>query len=186
MAKKKKGRRPTDEVNASSMADIAFLLLIFFLVTTTIVNEKGLIFNLPEKVNEEDKVDELIAPKNIYNVILNSGNRLLVENEPMEFKDLKSKTMEFIDNRGKNPKLSVSPKKAVVTFKADRGADAEHYILVLNELKAALHELRAGFLGISNAQYLKLDVTKPDDKLMLDDAKKEYPSCISEAEPFQL
>lgn len=186
MAKKKKGRRPTDEVNASSMADIAFLLLIFFLVTTTIVNEKGLIFNLPKKVDKENIEEDISSPRNMYTVILSSNNKLLVENKPMEFADLKLNTIKFIDNNGKNPELSDSPEEAIVSFKADRGADAEHYITVLNELKSALHELRADYLGIGTNEYLKLNITEPDDKLMIDDAKKAFPPCISEAEPFQL
>lgn len=184
MAKKKKHRRPTDEVNASSMADIAFLLLIFFLVTTTIINEKGLIFNLPKKIDKNNIEEDKIEDQNMFTVILNSNNQLLVENKPMDVARLKMETKRFLNNNGKNPNLSESPQDAVVSFKADRGADFSNYLTVLNELKAAYHELRADYLDISIEEYLKLDITKEEDKALWREAKSAFPPSISEAEPI--
>ena len=184
MAKKKKYRRPTEEINASSMADIAFLLLIFFLVTTTIVNEKGVLFNLPKKTDKENITEELIEEKNMYNIIVNSSNGLLVENELMELKDLRQNTKKFLSNNGKDPNSSDSPQKAVVTLKADRGADFQTYLSVLNELKAAYHELRAEYLDITVEEYLSLDITDPENNALLKEAKKQYPPSISKLDPF--
>lgn len=182
MAKKQKLRRPTEEVNASSMADIAFLLLIFFLVTTTIVNEKGVRFVLPKKM--EDTTEDIdINKRNMFKVLLNSGNQLLVGGEPMTVEQLRSKTKGFLNNRGKNPNLSEDPAKAIVSFKADRGSNFKTYLKVLDELKGSYHELRADYLQLSIEEYLALDPTDAEDNAMLAQAKAEFPATLSEAEP---
>lgn len=182
MAKKKKLKRPAEEVNASSMADIAFLLLIFFLVTTTIVNEKGVRFILPKKL--EDVVEDVKIPeRNMFKVLLNSNNQMLVSGEVLPLTELKAKTKQFVNNRGKNEALSDSPEKAIVSFKADRGSDFKNYLLVLDELKASYHELRAEYLNISIEEYLSLDPTDAEDNAMLKQAKAAYPPTLSEAEP---
>ena len=182
MGKKKKLKRPTEEVNASSMADIAFLLLIFFLVTTTIVNEKGVRFILPKKL--EDVVEDVKIPeRNMFKVLLNSNNKMLVSGELLPLEELKAKTKRFVNNRGKDKNLSDSPDKAIVSFKADRGSDFKNYLLVLDELKASYHELRAEYLNISIEEYLSLDPMDAEDNAMLKQAKAEHPPTLSEAEP---
>ena len=78
-------KRSAPEVNAGSMADIAFLLLIFFLVTTTIETDSGLNRKLPPM---EDVVDPpVIKQKNIFTVVVNKNNDLLVEEKPMEISE---------------------------------------------------------------------------------------------------
>ncbi|WP_420387933.1 ExbD/TolR family protein [Roseivirga sp.] len=91
--------RPTQEVNAGSMADIAFLLLIFFLVTTQIATDKGLPMILPPK---SDIIDEApLNERNVLNVQVNSYDRLLVENEPLEdISELRNLVYDFVLNFG--------------------------------------------------------------------------------------
>ena len=72
------------EINSSSMADIAFLLLIFFLVTTTIANDKGISLLLPPKPDDMEEIDIKIQERNIFKVLINSADQLLVEGQPME------------------------------------------------------------------------------------------------------
>jgi biopolymer transport protein ExbD len=183
MAKKKS--RATPEINASSMADIAFLLLVFFLVTTTIGADKGLNMLLPPKKTEETPPIDL-KDKNVFKVIVNSRNQLLVEDEPMEVERLKEECKKFLSNNGADPAMSESPDKAVVSLKTDRGTEYKVYIKVLDELIAAYNELRAEKLGISVDRYLSLDEKNPKEDEMLKYAQKVYPRRLSEAEPTSI
>ncbi len=91
-------KRSAPEVNAGSMADIAFLLLIFFLVTTTIETDSGINRKLPPM---EDQVDPpIIREKNILPVVINKNNQLLVEEELVDIKDLRQVAIDFLDNGG--------------------------------------------------------------------------------------
>ncbi len=138
---KKGKKRMQNEVNASSMADIAFLLLIFFLVTTTILEDKGVLVLLPpwsEEPPENIKLNE----RNVYGILVNANNDLLVRNEPMKIKDLKDKTKEFIMNPTGREDLALNPKKAIISLKHDRGTKYKAYLEVYNEIKAAYRELR--------------------------------------------
>jgi len=90
-------KRSAPEVNAGSMADIAFLLLIFFLVTTTIEKDSGINRKLPPM---EEIEPPIIKQKNIFTVLLNGKDQLLVEDELMEIDDLRVAAVEFLDNRG--------------------------------------------------------------------------------------
>lgn len=177
----KKKDRSVTEVNSSSMADIAFLLLIFFLVTTTIVNERGLPITLPQKVDKNVEVD--IIDRNVFKVIVNSSDQLLVEGDRMELSEIRKKCKAFLSNNGKDPDLSDSPQKAIVSFKTDRGTSYEMYIRVLDELKGAYHELRSKSLGIAIEDYLKLQKKDRGDKALLNKAQEAYPMQLSEAEP---
>ena len=91
-------RRSPPEVNAGSMADIAFLLLIFFLVTTTIETDSGISRKLPPIEESED--DVLIKQKNIFTVLLNGKDQILVEDELMELEEIRAAAIEFLDNGG--------------------------------------------------------------------------------------
>ena len=147
-------RRSSPEVNAGSMADIAFLLLIFFLVTTTIETDSGISRKLPPMQDEEVK-PPIIKEKNIFKVIVNRNNDLLVEDELMELGDLKEAAVKFLDNGGgvgpeacnycqgaKDPASSDNPIKAVIMLVNDRQTEYGTYIAVQNELVAAYNELR--------------------------------------------
>ena len=104
-------RRSLPEINAGSMADIAFLLLIFFLVTTTMDVDTGLVRKLPAMPEDEEQIidDSQIKAKNIYVVLVNAKDQLLVEEELMEISQLRAGAKNFLDNWGKNPTLSDNP-----------------------------------------------------------------------------
>ena len=186
MAKKK---RAVPEINASSMADIAFLLLIFFLVTTTIDTDAGMLVKLPQWVEVEDLPPPDKANKhNVLEILVNQYDQLLVEGELMTIQELKKKTKEFVDNNGDGmcnyckglglADMSDSPNKAIVSLKNDRATSYDMYISVYNELKAAYAELRD---NAANAQYGK-DYDKLKDA-QADEIKDMYQIRISEAEP---
>lgn len=178
-------KRDDVDVNASSMADIAFLLLIFFLVTTTIASDKGLPILLPPKNETEQEIK--LNQRNVFVVLMNSSDKLLVEGEPMDIKNLKESTKQFLTNNGENPDLSDSPKDAVVSIKADRGTSYDLYVAVLDQVKAAYHELRAQAAGITPQEYLELEPEKEErDKRLFDRSREAYPMQISEAEPSQI
>lgn len=149
-------RRATPEVNAGSMADIAFLLLIFFLVTTTIEKDKGIARQLPPK-QEDIPEDVIIKDKNLFIVNVNKDDQLLVEEELMELKDLRQAAIDFIDNGGapsgtaeycdyckglRSAESSDNPEKAVISVQNDRLTSYKMYIAVQNELVAAYNTLR--------------------------------------------
>jgi biopolymer transport protein ExbD len=181
MAAKK--NREVSEVNASSMADIAFLLLIFFLVTTTIDAERGISLLLPPKVPE----DEIIVPRherNVFKILVNSQDKMLVEDEPLDdVREIRPMLKEFILNNGKNPKLSDNPKDAVVSFKINRGTSYEAYIAVLDELKGAYYEIYGERVGLTALEYRSLDERKPREKELFDKGREGIPKNISIAEP---
>ena len=144
-------RRSIPEVNAGSMADIAFLLLIFFLVTTTIETNSGITTKLPPKIDQETPPPP-IKEKNVFLVLVNKNNQLLVEDQLMEVKDLREAAKQFLDNGGdgtctwckgaKNPESSDNPEKAVISLRNDRETSYKTYIAVQNELIAAYNDLR--------------------------------------------
>ncbi len=188
-----KKSRPAQEVNASSMADIAFLLLIFFLVTTTINVDKGILHKLPPKDDEPPEVIEF-NQNNVMNILVNKFDQMQVRGDLMEVDDLREKTKEFLQNYGRNPDLSDNPQKAVVSLKNDRGTSYNIYIRVQNELKAAYRECRDEYaMNKFGKTYLELTELQNDKKIpkaqrtdYKDKAKsvrEEYPMRLSEAEP---
>ncbi|NOS57161.1 MAG: biopolymer transporter ExbD, partial [Cyclobacteriaceae bacterium] len=114
--------RATPEIPNASMADIAFLLLTFFLVTTTINNDRGLSIGLPPPPDPNQDVEVKMQEKNIFKIQVNSTDALLVEGDPMEdVSGLKDMIKKFVTNKGIDPASSESPEKAIVSFKTDRG-----------------------------------------------------------------
>ncbi|MEM9647556.1 MAG: biopolymer transporter ExbD [Bacteroidota bacterium] len=143
-------RKGAPEVNAGSMADIAFLLLIFFLVTTTIETDAGLDRMLPPMEPPEE--DVVIKQKNIFTVNINKNGQLLVEDELMDLKGLRSAAMAFLENGAdgscnycsgrRDPASSDNPSKAIISLKNDRETKYSTYITVQNELVGAYNDLR--------------------------------------------
>ena len=166
-----------NEINAGSMADIAFLLLIFFLVTTVIAEDKGVLVKLPPW-SDEPPPNLTINTRNVYSVLVNAQNQLLVRKEPMDIGKLKENTKEFILNPNKREDLSEDPTKALVSLKNDRGTKYKTYLEVYNELKAAYNE-------IWEEQAMKRFGSKYEDlnKTQREEISKLYPLVISEAEP---
>ena len=140
MARVRAKDRMKNEVNAGSMADIAFLLLIFFLVTTTILEDSGILVKLPEW-SDEPPEDVQLNSRNIYSVLVNANNDLLVRKNPMAVRDLREDTKLFITNPNNDPTLSDSPTQAIVSLKNDRGTSYKAYMEVYNELRAAYNEI---------------------------------------------
>ena len=199
-------KRSAPEVNAGSMADIAFLLLIFFLVTTTIETDSGLNRKLPPM--EDEKVEPpVIKEKNIFTVLINGRNQLLVEDELMDLKDLRKAALEFLDNGGgtdengnkcdyckgrKDPSSSDHPNKAIISLKNERETTYSTYISVQNELVAAYNILRdrraESLYGMTMAEMQKDfdDVNyrgnKEKLKEKIEKIKIEYPQKLSEVQ----
>lgn len=178
----KLSKRPQQEINVSTTADIAFLLLIFFLVTTTIVMERGLQLKLPPKVEEETPVK--MKQRNIFKIQLNSKNQLMVNDHVRDgMNGLKDELQVFIMNGGQKPNLSESPAKAVVSFKTNRGTAYRTFIDVLDEIKGAYYEIYANRAGISSSEFRNLDTSKSDEQAIYLAAKAGVPMNISIAEP---
>ena len=184
-------KRELPEINAGSMADIAFLLLIFFLVTTTMDVDSGISRKLPPWNDEEIVDPPPIKKKNIFTVLINRNDQLLVEDDYMDIKDLRTAARAFIDNngdgsceecRGKgDPESSDSPQRAIVSIQNDRGTGYEMYIAVQNEITGAYNELRN---ELANRKFgADFDNLTPEAQ---DEVEKVYPMKISEAEPVSL
>lgn len=205
-------RRENSEINAGSMADIAFLLLIFFLVTTTMDVDSGISRKLSEKPPLDYK-PPIIKMKNILEININRNDQLLVEDEVMELEDIKQTTIEFLDNGGgigktvdnvvgspcdycngkKSENSSDHPNKAIISVQSDRGTSYGMYITVQNELLSAYTELRniyaktqitGKYAGRTYEELLLLDAKDNDAlKAVINEIKDAYPQIISDAEP---
>ena len=198
--------RGTPEVSSGSMADIAFLLLIFFLVTTTIANDKGILMTLPPPP-EPDQPEIEFQERNIFKILANSNDQLLVEGEPYNkpISELKEDIKEFVLNFGnpdqegidtynslpsqmkararQSPESSDHPKKAVVSFKANRGTSYNLYIQIMDAAHAAYNEIYGERVGITAAEYLELDGSDNTQNRMRVQARAGIPKAISIAEP---
>jgi len=149
--------RATPEIPNASMADIAFLLLTFFLVTTTIANDRGLSLILPPPPEAQQEEEVKIQEHNMFKIQLNSSDALLVENEPMgDVSGLKKMIKEFVLNRGVDPKSSENPVKAVVSFKTDRGTSHKRFVEILDIIQGAYYDIYAERAGVTNARWREL------------------------------
>ena len=183
-------RKPA-EFNASTMADIAFLLLIFFLVTTTMDVDTGIIRRLPPPVDPEVDPPK-VKERNIFNVLVNKNDRLLVDGKPGDINLLKNQAKQFL----KNPlNLQNLPQKrienipllggdfeisrGIISLKNDRGTSYDMYIQVQNELTRAINELRDEL----SVMAFGIHFSDLKDKGYIDAIQKAVPVSISEAEP---
>lgn len=133
-------RRAVPEINAGSMADIAFLLLIFFLVTTQISEDRGLLVKLPPWSDEPPPEQKLNA-RNVLGVLVNKDNQLLVRGNPVDVSQLRQTAKDFIANPRQESDKAVDPQSAIISLKNDRGTKYNTYLTVYNELQAAYNEL---------------------------------------------
>ena len=186
MAKKK-----VPEINGSSMADIAFIALIFFLMVTTMDKEEGIARQLPPIPPEDQKVEnQEVNRRNIIQVKINSNDRLLAGGVPMDVSQLKDKIKEFMTNPNDDPNLpekevkevkgigSVPVSKGVISLQNDRGTTYQAYITVQNELVKAINEIRDDFsMKTFGKKYAKLDEEQQNA------VREAVPQRISEAEP---
>ncbi len=186
-------KRKVPGINGSSSADIAFMLLLFFLLTTSMDTDMGLARRLPPPPDkmEEEKEEIDIKKRNMLVVLISSENQVLCGGEYMDVKDVKAKAKEFIANVNDDPSLPEKEeadvpffgkmmicKPHVISLQNDRGTQYQAYINVQNELAAAYNELRD---EISKQKW-----GKPFAELKQEQQKAVqmiYPQKISEAEP---
>ncbi|MBO6516336.1 MAG: biopolymer transporter ExbD [Bacteroidia bacterium] len=175
--------RGIPEINAGSMADIAFLLLVFFLVTTTMDQQKGLRVQLPPypDPNVPPPVVEQ-NDRNVLEVLVNSGDQLLVERQPLRIEALTEMTKKHIQNEGRDPNFADSSQAAIVSLKNDRGTSVERYVQVYNELIRAYNEARDEYSKKKYGRPYKDLIAKGEEQKAV---KKKYPMKISEAEPVE-
>ena len=179
------------EYNASSLADIAFMLLIFFLVTTTMDTDLGISRMLPppvppEQLDNDDKIKE----RNVFVVLINKNDLLLVEGKPMDISNLKDEAKKFIENPNREDNLpefkttdvdffgTVEVSKQIISLQNDRSTSYGIYIQAQNELAAAYNELR-NELAMRKFGKVYDDLDEERQKAI----RKIYPQRISEAEP---
>jgi biopolymer transport protein ExbD len=183
--------RKSPEINAGSMADIAFLLLIFFLVTTTMDVDTGITRRLPPPV-EDPEQDIDVKERNVMKVLVNSQDRLMVNGKPADIRNLKNLAIDFMAIHPDNPDFpEVQPKfieelnrelmtsKGIISLKNDRGTSYEMYIKVQNELASAFNEMKDQLsLDLFGIKYTQLV-----DENRIKGINSAVPVRISEAEP---
>ena len=185
------GKKKTPAINSSSTADIAFLLLCYFLMTTTMGSHTGLARRLPPIPDQNQQVeDQKINRRNIIVVRINSSDKILAGSEPIDIRFLKERVKEFLDNPNNDPTLpekemkmiegfrEVPVSKGVISLQNDRGTSYAAYIAVQNELVKAVNELRD--------EFARANFGKPYARLNEEEqgwVKKAVPQNISEAEP---
>ena len=185
--------KKTPQINAASMADISFILLIFFLVVTTMGSEFGLIRMLPPM--DDSQQSDKINKRNVFTVAVSQYNTVLVRNEYKNISEIREMAKDFfnLSNRGddypekeekdiKGLGNTIVNKGAVISLQNDRGTAYETYIQVQNELAAAVHELRDEFSMQKFGK--KYDECSEDQQDIV--GKQVYPMAISEAEPKDL
>lgn len=195
-------RRKTPEISAGSMADIAFLLLIFFLVTTTMDVDSGIARKLPPPVNKDDIIPD-VKKRNVFVVLINSADQIMVNGKQGNLRRLRSVTKDFLtpvySGNPEAPNVDGHPEvkevdipdlgkfwksQGVVSMQNDRGTSYSTYIHVQNELAAAVSELRNDV----SKKYFSIDFESllakfPDKAQAIQEA---IPMSISEAEPVSL
>ncbi|WP_294588984.1 biopolymer transporter ExbD [uncultured Bacteroides sp.] len=187
-----KGKRKVPDINSSSTADIAFLLLIFFLITTSMDTDRGLARRLPEPPQKDQPKDDIkLKERNVLQVFLNLNDQLMCGNDYISVEQLRAKAKEFIANpyndESKPEKhakeipffgtMQVTDKH-VISLRCDRGSSYKAYINVQNELVAAYNELRD---EIAQEKWQKTYAELNEEQQ--DAIRKIYPQMISEAEP---
>ncbi|SED19641.1 Biopolymer transport protein ExbD/TolR [Tenacibaculum sp. MAR_2009_124] len=203
-------KREIPEINAGSMADIAFLLLIFFLVTTTMELDSGISKKLVERTTTNPIVT--IKERNIFEVSLNHKNELFVDGKVVEIRDLKEAAINFIDNGwgvgnpigdekvgkecdycqgDKDPESSDHPNKAIIAVESDGATEYGTYLIVQNELLSAYRVLRNRLcqqkygMSFTELEQAFKDSQRKDDDLRkkLELVKKSYPQIITDVDP---
>lgn len=178
------------EVNTGSVADIAFLLLIFFLVATTMDMDSGLLRVLPQPVPEDVPPPPPMKERNVLIVLVNKDDNLMVEGKVTDIKELKDKTIEFLLNENDLEELpekrlvdidflgEMEVTKGIISLQSDRATSYKLFVSVLNEILAAGNQIKN--------EFSKKHFGKPFDDLSPEKRKavlKAVPCVISEAEP---
>lgn len=192
--------RSTPDIPNASMADIAFLLLTFFLMTTTVANVKGLYIQLPPPPEAQPEIDVQIQERNLFKIQINSFDNILVEAEPWlgTNRELTDKIKLFIMNNGADPASSDNPEKAIVSFKTDRGTTHKKFIEILDACQGAYYEIYAERAGVKVERWREIISdpaleTDPQLKALYNkgrgikpDGTAEIPMALSIAEPTKV
>ncbi|SMD31748.1 Biopolymer transport protein ExbD [Reichenbachiella faecimaris] len=172
------------KVSAGSMADIAFLLLIFFLVSTRLLQDKGLMLQLPTDL---EPTETPIHERNLFKVLINSKNQYLIEGQVRsDLSGLVEEIKSFVKNPNSNPTLSESPEKAIISIKTQRGAQYASFISVLDLIKESYYQLYGESVGLSSDEFRKLSKANPSELALYQKARKAFPMNISIADPDKL
>lgn len=174
----KKRQRDDVEIEGSSMADIAFLLLIFFLVVTTIDVDTGIGLVLPPI--PDDIEPPPIRERNMLRILVNAQGMILLDDDPVSASEVRQRVMDFVDNPMNDPNLSESPDDAIVSIKTDRRTPYSVYIDMLDEVMGAYNDLRNQAsmerFGVPNSAL-------EEDSVQQEQIRELYPKRISIAEP---
>lgn len=187
-----KGKRSVPEINSSSTADIAFLLLIFFLITTSMDTDRGLARRLPPPPEKDQKLDDIVVKeRNVLAVRLNSNDQLMCGSDYISIKQLRQRAKDFVANPYNDEKLPEKHAKDIpffgnvmvtenhiISLQNDRGTSYQAYIDVQNELVAAYNELRNELA--QEKWHMDYNSLSEDQQKAIRDY---YPQKISEAEP---
>lgn len=178
-------RRHSATVNAGSMADIAFLLLIFFLVTTTISADKGILRQLPSECPNINECIKDVNERNILRIKLNNKQEIFIEDEIVNLNEMTEIVKGFIDNNGANTcdycygeglvNASDHPKEAVISLSHDALSKYQLFISVQDEISKAFYDLRARYI-LEKFKKLPNEITDEEFKAV----KKAYPFIVSE------
>ena len=186
------GLKKTPQINAASMADIAFIILCFFLMVTTMSSEYGMIRMLPPWTDSNDEQKEKIKERNIFVVNINMNNVVGVRGQPTDVGALREMAKDFFDlsktgehdpekEQKELPLLGLTTVNsgAVISLQNDRGTSYKIYLQVQNELTAAIRELRDEFCMQRFGN--KYDECNQEQQDVV--GKEVFPMSISEAEP---
>ena len=187
-------KRKMPGLNTSSTADISFMLLIFFLVTTSMDTDQGLARSLPKPPEDDQLNNEIkVKERNILNIRINKDNYLLIGDDYATLADVKERAKEFIKNEDNKPNLpELKPHKVkelgktfrvtenhVISVQTDRGTDYGVYFAVQDALVSEYNEIRDEFSKQEFGGYKYDQLTADQQKIVRD----VYPQKISEAEP---
>ena len=183
--------RMTPEINAGSMADIAFLLLIFFLVTTTMDVDTGINRMLPPPIDPDAPEPPPVRERNVFVVLVDAQDRLLVEGDRTQIENLREQTKEFLLNPEDDPNKpvmetreidhlgEVEVSRGIISLQNDRGTSYDMYIAIQNELAVAIREIRDDV----TREHFGMDFGDLTDEELVSSIREAVPMAISEAEP---
>lgn len=179
-------RKELPEINASSLADIAFLLLTFFLIATSMDKQEGILRQLPDlTIPAEERPPIKVEQQNAIEFVANAYGQILYKEDPdvirqINVMEVKNLVMDHVDNGGgvdkdgnrcdyclggtdgaRNPKLSDHPKSAIISVKFDKGTSWKDYIALQGEIEAAYNELKAKYVERAYKRDWKFVIADP-------------------------
>lgn len=202
-------RKKLPEINASSMADIAFLLLTFFLIASSMEKSEGIQRQLPDKNKDTKDITIKVEQRNAIEFVANAYGQILYKEDPTDvrqinLKEVKELVKRHVDNGGgvnkdgepcaycqgeRSPKLSAHPELAIVSVKFDKGTPWKDYVALQGEIEAAYEELKAAYVKRAYNRDWSTLIPNPSkgeeegDNAIIKEANEKYPKIIAEPEP---